>query len=117
VVFGGDWPVVTQAAVRRWWQLDELTRDLNSQVHKLWRERSLVLARRRGPEQSIEGCPRNAHGRRTRDHRYRRDRHRHQCGCDMQSRLVGKRISGWFFREHSEHHGTHFTVCSAQTWR
>jgi glutamine synthetase len=28
--------------------------------------------------------------------------------CDMQGRLVGKRVSGWFFREHARHQGTHF---------
>lgn len=28
--------------------------------------------------------------------------------CDMQGRLVGKRVSGWYFLEHAHAHGTHF---------
>lgn len=28
--------------------------------------------------------------------------------CDMQGRLIGKRVSGWYFREHARDHGTHF---------
>lgn len=28
--------------------------------------------------------------------------------CDMQGRLVGKRIAGWYLRDHAQNHGTHF---------
>ncbi len=28
--------------------------------------------------------------------------------CDMQGRLIGKRVSGWYFLEHAREHGTHF---------
>ena len=27
---------------------------------------------------------------------------------DMQGRLVGKRVAGWYFRDHAQKHGTHF---------
>ena len=30
------------------------------------------------------------------------------ASCDMQGRLFGKRISGWYFLEHAQNHGTHF---------
>jgi glutamine synthetase len=30
------------------------------------------------------------------------------ASCDMQGRLFGKRISGWYFAEHARSHGTHF---------
>ncbi len=30
------------------------------------------------------------------------------ASCDMQGRLVGKRVSGWYFLEHAKDHGTHF---------
>jgi glutamine synthetase len=28
--------------------------------------------------------------------------------CDMQGRLVGKRVTGWYLRDHAASHGTHF---------
>ena len=30
------------------------------------------------------------------------------ASCDMQGRLIGKRISGWYFAEHARQHGIHF---------
>jgi len=30
------------------------------------------------------------------------------ASCDMQGRLIGKRVSGWYFLEHARNHGTHF---------
>lgn len=30
------------------------------------------------------------------------------ASCDMQGRLFGKRVSGWYFSEHARAHGTHF---------
>lgn len=30
------------------------------------------------------------------------------ASCDMQGRLIGKRVSGWYFLEHAGSHGTHF---------
>lgn len=30
------------------------------------------------------------------------------ASCDMQGRLIGKRVSGWYFAEHARAHGTHF---------
>jgi glutamine synthetase len=30
------------------------------------------------------------------------------ASCDMQGRLFGKRVSGWYFLEHAKAHGTHF---------
>jgi glutamine synthetase len=30
------------------------------------------------------------------------------ASCDMQGRLIGKRVSGWYFAEHARTHGTHF---------
>ncbi|MCA9858831.1 MAG: glutamine synthetase [Thermomicrobiales bacterium] len=30
------------------------------------------------------------------------------ASCDMQGRLFGKRVSGWYFLEHAHQHGTHF---------
>jgi glutamine synthetase len=30
------------------------------------------------------------------------------AACDMQGRLIGKRVSGWFFLEHARQHGAHF---------
>lgn len=30
------------------------------------------------------------------------------ASCDMQGRLIGKRVSGWYFLEHAKDHGTHF---------
>lgn len=30
------------------------------------------------------------------------------ASCDMQGRLIGKRISGWYFLEQAKAHGTHF---------
>lgn len=30
------------------------------------------------------------------------------AACDMQGRLIGKRVSGWYFREHAQAHGAHF---------
>lgn len=30
------------------------------------------------------------------------------AACDMQGRLIGKRVSGWFFLEHAREHGAHF---------
>jgi glutamine synthetase len=30
------------------------------------------------------------------------------ASCDMQGRLIGKRVSGWYFLEHAKEHGTHF---------
>jgi glutamine synthetase len=30
------------------------------------------------------------------------------ASCDMQGRLIGKRVSGWYFLEHAKAHGTHF---------
>lgn len=30
------------------------------------------------------------------------------ASCDMQGRLIGKRVSGWYFAEHAREHGTHF---------
>ncbi len=30
------------------------------------------------------------------------------ASCDMQGRLIGKRVAGWYFAEHAREHGAHF---------